>query len=70
MASDRTIAILDRHYASELGCAPGDLSSGKLVVVESEMRNIRFAKGVQLAELGLQSWAQRKWMSVGDLASA
>ena len=27
------------------------------------------AKGVQLAELGLQSWEQRRWLSVGDLSS-
>jgi len=26
------------------------------------------AKGVQLAELGLQSWAERKWLPVKDLA--
>jgi predicted dehydrogenase len=26
------------------------------------------AKGVQLAELGLQSWAQRKWLSVTELS--
>ena len=25
------------------------------------------AKGVQLAELGLQSWAQRKWLPVNEL---
>ena len=25
------------------------------------------AKGVQLAELGLQSWAERKWLPVTDL---
>jgi hypothetical protein len=25
------------------------------------------AKGVQLAELGLQSWAQRKWLPVPEL---
>jgi hypothetical protein len=28
------------------------------------------AKGVQLAELGLQSWEQRKWLEVPDLAKA
>lgn len=28
------------------------------------------AKGVQLAELGLQSWAERKWLEVPDLAKA
>lgn len=27
------------------------------------------AKGVQLAELGLQSWAERRWLSVPDLSS-
>ena len=26
------------------------------------------AKGVQFAELGLQSWAERKWMDVPELA--
>ena len=25
------------------------------------------AKGVQLAELGLQSWAERRWLDVGEL---
>jgi hypothetical protein len=25
------------------------------------------AKGVQLAELGLQSWAERRWMDIPDL---
>jgi predicted dehydrogenase len=28
------------------------------------------AKGVQLAELGLQSWAERKWLDVPPLSSA
>jgi len=28
------------------------------------------AKGVQLAELGLESWEQRKWLPVEDLARA
>ena len=26
------------------------------------------AKGVQLAELGLKSWAERRWLDVDDLA--
>ena len=25
------------------------------------------AKGVQLAELGMESWRKRKWIEVGDL---
>jgi hypothetical protein len=27
------------------------------------------AKGVQLAELGLKSWEQRKWLQVDDLSA-
>jgi hypothetical protein len=26
------------------------------------------AKGVQLAEIGLQSWAERRWLDVPELA--
>jgi hypothetical protein len=26
------------------------------------------AKGVQLAELGLQSWAERRWLEVPELS--
>jgi predicted dehydrogenase len=28
------------------------------------------AKGVQLAELGLKSWAERRWIDVPDLAES
>ena len=31
---------------------------------------IEGAKGVQLAELGLQSWAERRWLEVPDLEQA
>ena len=40
--------ILDRYYAGELGCSPSDLNSGKLVIVTSDHREIRFAKGTPL----------------------
>lgn len=32
-----------------------------------EMEVVKGAKGVQLAELGLQSWAERKWLPVTEL---
>jgi len=43
------IELMDRHYAGELGCDAGDLNSGRMVIVGSEKREIRFAKGSPLA---------------------
>ena len=44
-----TVVTLDRHYAEQLGCAPEDLNSGRLVVVGNDkVGAIRFAKGVPL----------------------
>ncbi|MCE5314394.1 MAG: GNAT family N-acetyltransferase [Armatimonadota bacterium] len=45
-----TVALLDRYYASELGCDSEMLNNGQLHVVEYELvREIRFAKGTPLA---------------------
>ena len=41
----------------------------KHIVTDSPFENdlLEGAKGVQLAELGLESWAQRRWLDVPDL---
>ena len=41
----------------------------KHVVLDTPFRwtLLEGAKGVQLAELGLQSWEERKWLDVPDL---
>ncbi len=51
--STNSVAMLDRHYAAELGCAPEDFGTGALLVVESDVSRIRFGKGVPLAVFGL-----------------
>ena len=43
-----TTDLLDSFYAESLGCSPEDLNAGKLIVVESDTRSIRFAKGIPL----------------------
>ena len=51
---DSTIDILDRHYADQLGCGPGDFSSGRVVVVANDrVAEILFAKGIPLALFGI-----------------
>lgn len=47
------IDMLDTHYARELGCTPKDLNSRGIVVVRSEKREIRFARGWPLAVYAL-----------------
>lgn len=47
------IDLIDRYYASVLGCSADDLNSDRLSIVASENRNIRFAKGVPLALFAL-----------------
>lgn len=39
-----SVALLDAFYAGSLGCSPTDLSEGRLIVVESDVGSIRFAK--------------------------
>ncbi len=49
MASKKHIELLDRLYASELGCRPEDFYSGEITVVSLEqIGGIRFAKGIPL----------------------
>ena len=43
-----SLDILDKYYADELGCSPHDLNNGQLIVVTSDHRDIRFAKGTPL----------------------
>ncbi len=49
------LQALDRHFAAELGCRPADLRGGRLVVVCSARRDLRFAKGFPLPLFGLDS---------------
>jgi GNAT superfamily N-acetyltransferase len=49
-----SLELLDRHYASQLGCAPEDLNSDRLTVVPNEtIGGVRFAKGIPLAVYAL-----------------
>ncbi|MBN1321318.1 MAG: GNAT family N-acetyltransferase [Thermoleophilia bacterium] len=43
------VGLLDAFYAGSLGCSPEDLNAGRLIVVESDVQSIRFAKGSPLA---------------------
>ena len=45
----QTTDLLDSFYAESLGCSSEDLDAGKLTVVESDTRSIRFARGAPLA---------------------
>ena len=53
-----TTDLLDKHYAAQLGCAPADLDSGRLVVAPNEnVGGIRFARGIPLAVYALSKSA-------------
>lgn len=49
------IGILDTHYSRELGCHPGELRAGGLLVVASRNRELRFAKGYPLPVFALDA---------------
>ncbi|MGQ9455779.1 MAG: GNAT family N-acetyltransferase [Armatimonadota bacterium] len=49
MARTDPVEILDRYYASQLGCTPEQLDSGEVIIVPNEnTAAIRFAKGSSL----------------------
>jgi len=54
-APEAALAALDRHYAAEMGCRPEDLRSGKTLVLASEHRELRFAKGFPLPVFGMDT---------------
>ncbi|MEJ5297844.1 MAG: GNAT family N-acetyltransferase [Armatimonadota bacterium] len=54
-ASEAALAALDRHYAAEMGCQPEDLRGSGMIIVASEHRNLRFAKGFPLPVFGMDT---------------